>query len=51
MRSNNGLDQEGGEKDAIFIVRQIQEMYLEKRKELFMIFNYWRMPLIECRGK
>ena len=38
MKCSLDSDQEGGTTDAIFIVRQLQEKYLGKKKELWMAF-------------
>ena len=39
-----------GTTDAIFIVRQMQEKYLAKKKELWMAFVDLEKALIEYRG-
>ena len=41
-----------GTTDAIFIVRQMQEKYLAKKKELWMALQWiWRRLLIVCRRR
>ena len=37
--------------DAIFIVRQLQEKYLARNKELWMLLWIWRRPLTGFPGK
>ena len=37
--------------DAMFIVRQLQEKYLAKNKELWMALWIWRKHLIGCLGR
>ena len=37
--------------EAIFIVRQLQEKYLARNKELCMAFVIWRRPLTGFPGK
>ena len=34
--------------DAIFIVHQLQEKYLVKKKDLWMLLLIWRKHLIGC---
>lgn len=46
-----GFTRGKGTTDAIFIIRQVHEKYMAKKKDLWMTFVDMEKPLIGCRGR